>query len=111
LSLDPDSGIISGTPTDAGVSSILVDAHNAAGHLGITLTLTVTDTLPVISIEAWRWAHFGASATDATVAGDLADPDGDGFTNLDEFSAGSDPLDPTSVPVSAPVKAPRAKTW
>jgi hypothetical protein len=111
LSLDPDSGIISGTPSAAGISSILVDAHNAAGHLGVTLTLTVTDTAPVISIDAWRWAHFGASATDATVAGDLADPDGDGFTNLDEFNGGSDPLDPTSVPVSASVKVARGKNW
>lgn len=45
---------------------------------------------------AWREQHFGPGyLTDPRVAAD-ADPDGDGATNLQEFTAGSNPLDPLS---------------
>ena len=49
-------------------------------------------------MDAWRRANFGASANDSAIAGDAADPDGDGFTNADEFTAGTNPLDSQSVP-------------
>jgi hypothetical protein len=39
----------------------------------------------------WKSFHFGANATNALVAGDLADPDGDGILNLFEYALGSDP--------------------
>ena len=54
--------------------------------------LTVTLTPPVIPLEAWRLAHFGASQTNADIAGDTADPDGDGVNNLLEYTNGTDPL-------------------
>jgi poly(3-hydroxybutyrate) depolymerase len=98
LTLDPDSGRISGTPAATGASSIVISASNSAGSMSRILTLTVTVDPPVISIDAWRSAKFGASATDPSIAGDGADPDGDGYTNLDEFNSGSDPLDSASVP-------------
>jgi hypothetical protein len=66
------------------------------------LTLTVTATAPAVSIDAWRFAKFGASATDPSIAGDMADPDGDGYTNRDEFNFGSDPLNRASVPGAVP---------
>ena len=62
------------------------------------LKLTVTPDPPPVTIAAWRRANFGFSATDLTIAGDDADPDGDGFTNLQEFLAGTNPLDPSSIP-------------
>ena len=43
--------------------------------------------------EVWRTTTFGARSTDGTRAGPNADPDGDGASNLDEFIAGTDPLD------------------
>ena len=92
LSLDPDSGRISGTPTGAGSTSVMVSAGNRAGRVTATVTVTVTDTPPPVSIVAWRLAHFGASATDPAIAGDAADPDGDGHSNRDEFRRKSDPL-------------------
>lgn len=43
--------------------------------------------------DAWEHAHFGSLAP----APD-GDPDGDGFSNLQEFQAGTDPTDPLSNP-------------
>jgi len=71
----------------------VVSARNAAGQASAVMVLTVTAAPAPISLEAWRVNHFGASATDAAVAGDDADPDADGISNADEFRRGSDPLD------------------
>ncbi len=101
LALDPMTGLISGTPSETGAFAILLEGANSAGKFSRVLTLTVTTDPPVISLDAWRFATFGASAIDPSISGDAADPDGDGFTNLEEFHAGSNPLDASSVP-SAP---------
>jgi len=93
LTIDPASGAISGTPAAAGEKRIVVSARNAAGQASAVMVLTVTAAPAPISLEAWRVNHFGASATDAAVAGDDADPDADGISNADEFRRGSDPLD------------------
>ncbi len=98
LSLDQNSGLISGTPAATGTTKIVMDASNSAGHFSRTLILKVSDTQPAVSLDAWRFVNFGASEMDPSIAGDTADPDGDGYTNLDEFNFGSNPLDPASVP-------------
>ena len=103
LSVDSSSGRISGTPAATGVASILIGASNTAGNMSRILTLTVTATPPTISVDAWRFSKFGASATDPSIAGDMADPDGDGYTNRDEFNFGSDPLDRASAPSGIPL--------
>lgn len=92
LSLDAATGVISGTPTTPGTTKIVLTAGNSAGSTLATLALTVTSTPPVIPMEPWRLAHFGASATNADIAGDSADPDGDGMSNLQEYTNGTDPL-------------------
>src|SRR5208282_4876810 len=48
LSVNPATGLISGTPTAAGVSTVTLSATNAAGTGNATLTLTVT-AVPVIN--------------------------------------------------------------
>jgi hypothetical protein len=98
LSLDPDTGIISGTPAGTGMTDAAIQAANSAGSISSSLKLTVQDTAPEISLTDWRVAMFGASATNPAIAGDAADPDGDGYTNLDEYRAGTNPLDSASVP-------------
>jgi hypothetical protein len=45
-------------------------------------------------IEQWRSAHFGGNAGNPAIAGDLADPDGDGLSNLLEYWLNLDPLVP-----------------
>jgi hypothetical protein len=106
LSVDPDSGVLSGIPAATGDTNIAIGAGNSAGHISATLTLSVMETAPVISIDSWRLANFGASATDPSVAGDMADPDSDGYTNLDEYNFGSQPLNPASVPTALGASPP-----
>jgi hypothetical protein len=100
LQVDPNSGVISGIPAAAGVSHSVIQAANKVGKFSAILTLTVTDAPPVVTIQGWRQANFGASATDSSIAGDTADPDGDGYLNLDEYDFGSQPLNPASVPTA-----------
>jgi hypothetical protein len=45
-------------------------------------------------IEQWRTAHFGGNAGNPAIAGDLADPDRDGLSNLLEYGLDLDPLVP-----------------
>ncbi len=48
-----------------------------------------------VTYEDWRMAEFSAQqAADPLVSGPAADPDGDGFSNLEEFAFGGDPLVP-----------------
>jgi len=46
--------------------------------------------------ENWRCTYFGTAANSGNAA-DNADPDADGMTNLQEFTAGTDPGDAASV--------------
>jgi poly(3-hydroxybutyrate) depolymerase len=92
LSLDSTTGVISGTPITTGTYNIPITASNSAGSVSATLTLTVTSTPPVVPIDMWRAAYFGASQINPDVAGDVADPDGDGVSNLQEYTNGTDPL-------------------
>lgn len=45
----------------------------------------------VTALDTWRGANFGTTANSGNAA-NLADPDGDGLSNLVEFSLGLDPL-------------------
>lgn len=58
---------------------------------GQITTLTFTYASSPSSLEAWRQDHFGGSAANAGVAADEADPDGDGWNNLQEYTAATDP--------------------
>ena len=46
--------------------------------------------------ESWRLANFGTVANFGNAA-DNADPDGDGWTNVQEYASGTDPNDRTSL--------------
>lgn len=61
LSIDTSSGIISGTPTVAGISNIALRATNSAGTGTATLALTINSVTPVISSSLSATATAGAS--------------------------------------------------
>lgn len=58
-----------------------------------------TEAVPT-GMEAWRQLHFGSDAKNPEIAGDQADPDKDGMSNLLEYALGGDPL--TADPVILP---------
>jgi hypothetical protein len=47
--------------------------------------------------QIWQLQYF--HCTNCAQAAADADPDGDGFTNFEEFQAGTDPTDPNSSPL------------
>ena len=91
LSLDPATGVVSGTPSIAGTFPITLGATNGAGTGTATLTLTVSAT----GFALWQSDHFTASElVDPAVSGPNADPDGDGLPNLLEYALGLEPWGP-----------------
>ena len=56
----------------------------------------------MLAYQNWRIANFGSSENSGNAA-DGADPDGDGFSNIEEYSAGTNPLSATSFPAPAVV--------
>jgi hypothetical protein len=62
-----------------------------------TLTTITFTYLPEISaVASWRVENFGSTSNSGTGA-DSEDPDGDGSLNIEEYSAGTDPLDRNDV--------------
>jgi hypothetical protein len=109
-----DAGIVvtfSATATDAVSGGVTVTALPASGSLfpsgstpvaclgtdalGNTATgsFTVTVNSPVMT---WRLENFGSSDNSGESA-DAADPDGDGWTNRQEYVSGTDPKNRTSL--------------
>jgi hypothetical protein len=65
-----------------------------------TISLEPTPQVTGTSIGAWRAEYFG-TAENSGDAADLADPDGDGISNLIEYATSSYPTMPNASPVSA----------
>ena len=72
--------------------TLLEDAAYRLPKIVRGVTLTIADR----PVDAWRFEKFGLQANDALIAGDDADPDGDGQTNLREYLAGTEPRDGAS---------------
>jgi fibronectin type 3 domain-containing protein len=68
----------------------------AQGLQGTGVASAPTSATTYTAVENWRLTHFGTTANSGTAA-DGADPDGDGMTNAQEFTAGTDPNDSASV--------------
>jgi len=98
LSVNVNTGLISGTPTTHGTSAIILGATNAGGTGQANLALTVT----LSAIEQWRFDNFGTPDPIGNTAPE-ADFDGDGLSNLLEYALGSDPKLPStqSLPTTA----------
>lgn len=84
------SGALGGTPgaADAEANSFTVRVTDAGGRSAdATLAINVTTT----PWQSWKETHFGANANNDAVAGDNADPDGDGIRNLLEYALATNP--------------------
>ena len=68
LSIDPNSGIISGIPTDAGSSTVTVTATNGSGTGSFSLTITINPGLPVITSATSATGQVGSAFSYQIVA-------------------------------------------
>jgi len=62
-----------------------VSDANYSGTAGGTLVIGAE------LIDTWRTSHFSSAEIAAGLAADGSDADGDGLTNLDEYTLGTDP--------------------
>jgi len=86
------TGISDTTYTDSGLADGATWYYTVAAQ-GLPGTGTATPPVSATTyttLENWRLANFGSIANSGMSA-DGADPDGDGQTNLQEFTAGTDP--------------------
>jgi hypothetical protein len=67
------------------------------GSIGATATATLTLQEP--PFQAWQFSNFGANANVPAIAGDGADPDGDGLANLLEYGLAGNPTAASSAPL------------
>ncbi len=77
-----------GTELRAGTTHVTITGTDGAGNqasLGFDVTTQTT-------MEAWRTQVFGAQAGNPAVAGDLADPNGNGLVNVLEYALGGEAL-------------------
>lgn len=94
LALDPNTGILSGTPTAAGTYNIVLERYNSLGHVvSQTYQLVVSSGGP--SYDAWIGGFGGLSDTNRG-----GDPDRDGLPNLAEYFMGLDPAQSGTGPVA-----------
>lgn len=95
LTLNTGSGLINGDPTTAGDTSIQLTASNVGGT-GAEFTLDLSITPSGSAYDTWvsGYSLTGESAEPG------ADPDGDGFTNQQEYAFGTNPTEATAGLVS-----------
>lgn len=58
-------------------------------------------TLPIPPLTLWKQSSFGTDAANPLIAGNMADPDGDGFVNLLEYATRSDPNASSASPLGS----------
>jgi len=99
LTLDTATGLLSGTPTQAGTYYIVLESYNALGETATqTFVLTIAGgSIPTFS--EWLGSYPGISDPAPT-----ADPDSDGLANLVEYFMGLSPVNGSTV-AGMPVNA------
>ena len=70
--------------------NLALSSPSSSAALGVQPTAVLTIIKPPTSV--WKLAYFGANANNPAIAGDTADPDGDGIVNLMEYAYAFNPL-------------------
>lgn len=78
-------------PNLLGSAAITVTVSDGIQTASNVFNLSVTGT----ALDNWRFGHFGSTANSG-IAADTANPDGDGWTNLQEYILGANPKTPDS---------------
>jgi hypothetical protein len=85
----PEGAFITATATDPGGNT-----SPFSSPVTVTTTSTVGDGIP----DLWRKTYFGGTGTTTNSQSCAScDPDGDGFSNLQEFYAGTNPTNASSA--------------
>ena len=92
LSLNPSTGLISGTPTSIGTANVTIGAVNPGGAGAATLTINVLAGPSPFS--AWQSAWFGPTAP-SSIASGTAINNTAGIPNLMAFALGMNPFNAT----------------
>ena len=89
ISLDSQTGLITGTPTEAGVYQVSLNLSTPHQPGNLTLSVSSAPAAAQASFATWRDARW---AVDAPASGPNDDADADSLANLLEYAAGTDPL-------------------
>ena len=98
FAINPATGVITLANSSAvtpGQTITLVVGAQDDGIGGVYPLGTVTTPVAIViptPVDQWRQDNFGSNAGNAAIAGNLADPDGDGLSNLLEYALGTNPL-------------------
>ncbi len=98
FAINPATGIVtvanSASVTPGQTATLVVGAQDD-GIGGVYPLGTVTTPVAIVvptPVNQWKQDNFGANAGNAAIAGNLADPDGDGLNNLLEYALATNPL-------------------
>jgi titin len=85
-------------PAGRAVTASITDAAGNTSQLSTGISATMTSTPGDGIPDAWRALYFGGDGTTTNSESDaLADPDGDGLDNYQEFLAGTNPTNAASA--------------
>ena len=84
-------GLLSGQLDDVRLYNLALPPDGVSGLVNAD---SVGDGIP----DWWRKRYFGSSSTTNSTSCASCDPDGDGFSNLEEYLAGTNPNDASSKP-------------
>jgi lysophospholipase L1-like esterase len=106
---DDEVAVIGGIRPDA-FGQVFVDLTLVQGSFAYVTAMQITASELPSAYQNWRAGNFTGveladSGLEATVWGDNADPDFDGFPNLLEYATGSDPRESSPSPVSFEIGA------
>ncbi len=75
-----------------GDETVSLALSNVTGGGVLAAPASATLAIHEKPFDAWKLANFGAASNNPLIAGSLADPDGDGLSNLAEYALALDPL-------------------